>query len=44
MGTLAARMIQRGLIERVPGPGRAVRHRLKTGVTHRPAGGARGEG
>jgi DNA-binding MarR family transcriptional regulator len=28
MGTLAARMIQRGLIERVPGPGRAIRHRL----------------
>lgn len=28
MGTLAARMIQRGLIERVPGPGRAVRHQL----------------
>jgi DNA-binding MarR family transcriptional regulator len=28
MGTLAARMIARGLIERVPGPGRAVRHRL----------------
>lgn len=28
MGTLAARMIQRGLIERVAGPGRAVRHRL----------------
>jgi DNA-binding MarR family transcriptional regulator len=27
-GTLAARMIDRGLIERVPGPGRAVRHRL----------------
>jgi DNA-binding MarR family transcriptional regulator len=27
-GTLAARMIQRGLIERVPGPGRAVHHRL----------------
>ncbi|WP_349899242.1 MarR family winged helix-turn-helix transcriptional regulator [Parafrigoribacterium soli] len=27
-GTLAARMIERGLIERVPGPGRAVRHRL----------------
>jgi DNA-binding MarR family transcriptional regulator len=27
-GTLAGRMIQRGLIERVPGPGRAVRHRL----------------
>ena len=28
MGTLATRMVQRGLIERVPGPGRAVRHRL----------------
>ena len=28
MGTLATRMIQRGLIERVPGPGRAVHHRL----------------
>ncbi len=27
-GTLAARMVERGLIERVPGPGRAVRHRL----------------
>ena len=27
-GTLAGRMIDRGLIERVPGPGRAVRHRL----------------
>ncbi|WP_371495087.1 MarR family transcriptional regulator [Kitasatospora sp. NBC_00374] len=27
-GTLAARMVDRGLIERVPGPGRAVRHRL----------------
>jgi DNA-binding MarR family transcriptional regulator len=27
-GTLAARMADRGLIERVPGPGRAVRHRL----------------
>jgi DNA-binding MarR family transcriptional regulator len=27
-GTLAGRMIQRGLIQRVPGPGRAVRHRL----------------
>ncbi|WP_349902677.1 MarR family winged helix-turn-helix transcriptional regulator [Parafrigoribacterium humi] len=27
-GTLAGRMIARGLIERVPGPGRAVRHRL----------------
>ncbi|MEV4703048.1 MarR family transcriptional regulator [Actinoplanes sp. NPDC049316] len=29
-GTLAARMVDRGLIERVPGPGRAVRHRLTT--------------
>jgi DNA-binding MarR family transcriptional regulator len=28
VGTLAARMIARGLIERIPGPGRAVRHRL----------------
>ena len=28
MGTLAARIEARGLIERVPGPGRAVRHRL----------------
>ncbi|MFI1913078.1 MarR family winged helix-turn-helix transcriptional regulator [Nocardia sp. NPDC020380] len=27
MGTLAARMIDRGLLERVAGPGRAVRHR-----------------
>jgi len=27
-GALAVRMIDRGLIERVPGPGRAVRHRL----------------
>ncbi|WP_410566531.1 MarR family winged helix-turn-helix transcriptional regulator [Amycolatopsis sp. cmx-4-61] len=27
-GSLATRMAQRGLIERVPGPGRAVRHRL----------------
>jgi DNA-binding MarR family transcriptional regulator len=27
-GTLAARMADRGLIERVPGPGRAVRHRI----------------
>lgn len=26
-GSLAARMADRGLIERVPGPGRAVRHR-----------------
>jgi DNA-binding MarR family transcriptional regulator len=28
MGTLAGRMIDRGLIERVAGPGRAIRHRL----------------
>ena len=28
IGALAARMIDRGLIQRVPGPGRAVRHRL----------------
>ncbi|MFC9434263.1 MarR family winged helix-turn-helix transcriptional regulator [Nocardia sp. NPDC057030] len=27
-GTLAARMVERGLIERMQGPGRAVRHRL----------------
>jgi DNA-binding MarR family transcriptional regulator len=27
-GTLAARMVERGLIERVPGPGRAVKHRI----------------
>jgi DNA-binding MarR family transcriptional regulator len=27
-GSLATRMVERGLIERVPGPGRAVRHRL----------------
>ena len=27
-GALAGRMIERGLIERVPGPGRAVHHRL----------------
>jgi len=27
-GTLAGRMIDRGLIERLPGPGRAVRHQL----------------
>lgn len=30
MGELARRMIDRGLIERVDGPGRAVRHRLTT--------------
>jgi DNA-binding MarR family transcriptional regulator len=28
MGTLATRMVDRGLLERVVGPGRAVRHRL----------------
>ena len=28
MGALATRMIKRGLIDRVQGPGRAVRHRL----------------
>jgi len=27
-GTLAARMVERGLIERLSGPGRAVRHRI----------------
>lgn len=27
-GSLAARMVERGLIERIPGPGRAVKHRL----------------
>jgi DNA-binding MarR family transcriptional regulator len=27
-GALANRMVERGLIERVPGPGRAIRHRL----------------
>src|SRR2546429_1285268 len=27
-GTLAARMVERGLIERLPGPGRAIRHRI----------------
>jgi len=39
-GTLAARMIARGLIERVPGPGRAVHHRLTAkGEQLRDAGG-----
>ncbi|WP_116199706.1 MarR family winged helix-turn-helix transcriptional regulator [Amycolatopsis circi] len=38
-GTLAARMVDRGLIERVPGPGRAVRHRLtEKGAELRAAG------
>jgi len=27
-GSLAVRMAERGLIERVPGPGRAVKHKL----------------
>jgi DNA-binding MarR family transcriptional regulator len=27
-GTLASRMVDRGLIERVPAPGRAIRHRI----------------
>ena len=40
-GTLAARMIQRGLIARVPGPGRAVHHRLTAkGERLREAGAA----
>lgn len=39
-GTLATRMINRGLIERVPGPGRAIRHRLTAkGRDLRQAGG-----
>lgn len=39
-GALAGRMIDRGLIERVPGPGRAVRHRLTDkGRALRHAGG-----
>ena len=40
-GTLARRMIDRGMIERVPGPGRAVKHRLTArGDQVRTAGGA----
>src|ERR1700748_3316721 len=40
-GTLAARMEKRGLIERVPGPGRAVRHRITAeGERVREAGAA----
>lgn len=40
MGELAKRMIDRGLIERVPGPGRAIRHRLTaTGELARVEGG-----
>jgi DNA-binding MarR family transcriptional regulator len=30
MGTLAGRMVDRGLLERVAGPGRAVRHEITT--------------
>jgi DNA-binding MarR family transcriptional regulator len=38
-GTLAGRMIERGLIERVVAPGRAVQHRLtKEGVSQRRRG------
>jgi DNA-binding MarR family transcriptional regulator len=38
-GSLATRMADRGLIERVPGPGRAVRHRLtEEGARLRAAG------
>jgi DNA-binding MarR family transcriptional regulator len=38
-GSLAARMAERGLIERIPGPGRAVRHRLtEEGARLRAAG------
>jgi DNA-binding MarR family transcriptional regulator len=39
MGTLAARMVARDLIERAEGPGRAVRHRITpTGERLRVAG------
>jgi DNA-binding MarR family transcriptional regulator len=39
-GALAARMMTRGLIERIPGPGRAVHHRLTgKGDQLRQAGG-----
>ena len=38
-GSLATRMAERGLIERTPGPGRAVRHRLtEEGARLRAAG------
>jgi DNA-binding MarR family transcriptional regulator len=38
-GSLATRMADRGLIERVPGPGRAVRHQLtEEGARLRAAG------
>jgi DNA-binding MarR family transcriptional regulator len=40
-GSLAGRLLTRGLIERVPGPGRAVRHRLTAkGEQLRDAGAA----
>jgi DNA-binding MarR family transcriptional regulator len=40
-GTLAGRMIERGLIERVVAPGRAVQHRLtKEGLSQRRRGNA----
>jgi DNA-binding MarR family transcriptional regulator len=40
-GTLAARMVDRGLIERLEGPGRAVRHRITAkGAKLFAAGGA----
>lgn len=39
MGSLAGRLIARGLVERVPGPGRAVRHALtEKGTALREAG------
>lgn len=39
MGGLAARMVDRGLVERVEGPGRAVRHRVtEPGTRARQAG------
>jgi DNA-binding MarR family transcriptional regulator len=38
-GSLATRMADRGLIERVPGPGRAVRHRLTEEGARLRAGG-----
>ncbi len=40
MGTLAGRMEGRGLIERIPGPGRPVRHRLTPEGERRRAEGA----
>ncbi|MGW4944948.1 MarR family winged helix-turn-helix transcriptional regulator [Actinoplanes sp. NPDC004185] len=44
-GTLATRMADRGLIEREPGPGRAIRHRLTAkGDRIRVEGGRRAAG